>query len=598
MRKGLHSFHIPVLGLAYSIDTPVKVARFGIASAVSIMDHQLLEDMRAYYCRETGEPYQQITPRDEDSRAVSITAYLDLLQRIVTEQLARLRALPFDKGNDLMKYFELLPEDTAARQLFDCMLLLPEGPDRLKMQQELKLMITAGDIDVNIMSRLDKVNYDGQGNELPREYADAHAALRGFANSKLHASVIFSAGYNPALYAYTARFPAFYPDEHGRLQKRIILKVSDYRSAIVQGKILAKKGLWVSEFRVESGLNCGGHAFATDGLLLGPVLEEFRSKRAELTADLYTLCQAALYREGRHTFLRPPALRITVQGGIGTAGEHRFLTEHYGLDGTGWGSPFLLVPEATNVDPDTLQALATAKPDDYFCSDASPLGVPFNNFRNSSAEQQRQARIAQGRPGSPCYKKFLASDTEFGAIPECTASRKYQYLKIRQLREQGLAQESMEQACAAITAKDCLCEGLGASVRLTNNMPLSHNLSAVTICPGPNLAYFSGIFTLREMTDHIYGRVNILNDRYRPNLFVNELHLYIGHLEQKLKAAGMSSRKQIKTLATFKENLLAGIGYYKKLSKDMPPEQRGYLAQMTEELDKARDRVAAITLPE
>ena len=26
----LHSFHIPVLGLGYSIDTPVKVSRFGI----------------------------------------------------------------------------------------------------------------------------------------------------------------------------------------------------------------------------------------------------------------------------------------------------------------------------------------------------------------------------------------------------------------------------------------------------------------------------------------------------------------------------------------------------------------------------------------
>lgn len=50
--------------------------------------------------------------------------------------------------------------------------------------------------------------------------------------------------------------------------KKVVIKVSDYRSALIQGKYLAKKGIWVSEFRIESGLNCGGHAFATDGYLL------------------------------------------------------------------------------------------------------------------------------------------------------------------------------------------------------------------------------------------------------------------------------------------------------------------------------------------
>jgi len=52
--------------------------------------------------------------------------------------------------------------------------------------------------------------------------------------------------------------------------------------AIIQGRFLAKKGIWVSEYRVESGLNCGGHAFATDGFLLGPVLEEFRNSKEQL----------------------------------------------------------------------------------------------------------------------------------------------------------------------------------------------------------------------------------------------------------------------------------------------------------------------------
>jgi hypothetical protein len=30
-----HAFHIPVLGLGFSIDTPLKVARYGISSVIS-----------------------------------------------------------------------------------------------------------------------------------------------------------------------------------------------------------------------------------------------------------------------------------------------------------------------------------------------------------------------------------------------------------------------------------------------------------------------------------------------------------------------------------------------------------------------------------
>jgi hypothetical protein len=91
------------------------------------------------------------------------------------------------------------------------------------------------------------------------------AALRGFVNSTLNSSIIFSAGINQRLYTYAATFDDFFPDDNGELKKKIILKVSDYRSASVQGRFLAKRGLWVSEYRIESGLNCGGHAFPTEG---------------------------------------------------------------------------------------------------------------------------------------------------------------------------------------------------------------------------------------------------------------------------------------------------------------------------------------------
>ena len=73
------------------------------------------------------------------------------------------------------------------------------------------------------------------------------------------------------------------------MRKKIVLKVSDFRSSLIQGKFLARKGLWVSEYRIESGLNCGGHAFASEGFLIGPILEEFDRKKAELVEQLHEL---------------------------------------------------------------------------------------------------------------------------------------------------------------------------------------------------------------------------------------------------------------------------------------------------------------------
>lgn len=584
----LHSFHIPVLGLGYSIDTPVKVARFGIASVISIVDDQLVEKMREHYCISAGKSYEPVTDAMEDFRARRITAYLNLVQEIVQAQMEQLRILPFEAGNDLSKYFELLPQTAPARQLYIQMNALPEGEPRQLLQQQLRNTITAGAIDVNIMAKVDKNNTDSAGNTLPAEYADALSALRGFAQSNLTSSVIISAGYTPRLYNYIDQFDDFFPGKNELLQKKLILKVSDFRSALVQGKILAKKGLWVSEFRIESGLNCGGHAFATEGILLGPILEEFKNKRAALATELYELCMASSAATSRTSyFTSQPPQKITVQGGIGTANENDFLLEHYEVNGTGWGSPFLLVPEATNVDEHTLQQLATAAKEDYYLSDASPLGVPFHNFRKSSAEKQRQQRIEKGRPGSACLKKYLSANTEFTPDAICTASRQYQHLKIKQLEAKQLSPEMYAAELQSIVAKDCLCEGLGASALLKDHISPSHRSTAVTICPGPNLAYFSGIFSLAEMTDHIYGRRSLLNTLHRPNMFVNELQLYIDYWKKSIANNCFPNAKQVKYLQTFKTNLLEGIQYYKNQTTFFRKESAQYIANMIEELDNA-----------
>ena len=151
-----------------------------------------------------------------------------------------------------------------------------------------------GDINVNIMTKLDRDNYDAKGNKLTPEFSDALSALRGYAQSSLQSAIVFSAGINRRLYSYVEQFKDFYADATGDIKKKIILKVSDFRSSIIQGKFFAQKGLWISEYRVESGLNCGGHAFATDGFLMGPILDEFRTKRDEMIGQLYAIYNKAL----------------------------------------------------------------------------------------------------------------------------------------------------------------------------------------------------------------------------------------------------------------------------------------------------------------
>ena len=559
-----HNFHIPVLGLGFSIDTPLKVARYGISSVVSIVDDELTERMRAYHAKENNLNYSPITKKEEDYRAKRITAYLSLLNDLVSKQFEALQKLPFEPGNELCKYFELLPEDSQLKQGYDLMLIYPEGESKVIFQNILRSSMQKGTIDVNIMAKVDKMNFKDHV-FTGQENTDALAALRGFANSSLESSLILSAGMNPQLYSYIANFPDFFPNEDGVIKKKIILKVSDFRSAFIQAKFLAKKGLWISEFRIESGLNCGGHAFATEGFLLGPILEEFKQKRNLITEELFASYRTIL-ADKNIVVNTAPRQKVSVQGGIGTAKENEFLLSYYKVDATGWGSPFLLVPEVTNVDHDTLNQLTAATEEDYYLSNVSPLGILFNNFKYSSINNLKAERIAKGRPGSPCTKKYLVSNTEFTDEPICTASREYQNLKIKQLAALNLSESAYQKQFDSITEKVCLCEGLCNASYIKYDILKPKENKAVAICPGPNLAYFSKTYSLEEMAKHIYGKLDLLEKIKRPHFLIKELNLYIDYLQTEIQNHLVDlNEKKKKSLANFKHQLQDGINYYKDL---------------------------------
>ncbi|OLY92872.1 hypothetical protein SAMN05444008_11958 [Cnuella takakiae] len=559
-----HQFHIPVMGLAYTVDTPLKVARYGIDSVLSIVEDRLIELMRRHYYPQSGREYIPINSNEPDYRARRITDYLNLVQTLVHEQVAAIKAQDFAPGSELTKYFELLPSSSPLRKAYLDMLAATDADKKGAQAQWLRQQVVPGSIDVNIMTKVDKNNFDAAG-QLIENGSDALASLRGYVASNLtHSSIVFSAGLNPRLYNYLESFRELDAQGWGQFNKKIVIKVSDYRSALIQGKYLAKKGVWVSEFRIESGLNCGGHAFATDGFLLGPILQDFAAKKEELASALWSLYQPAVQARGGIVYDKPHPIRYTVQGGIGTASEAEFLLAHYGMESTGWGTPFLLCPEATTVDAETLGQLCQAKEEDVVLSNNSPLGVRFHYLKGTSGEQEKQARVFTGKPGSPCTEKHLVSNTEFTTEPICSASLKYQQLKLKQLDAADIAAAEKEQQKEALFSKECLCVGLINAAIKSYQLPALKRQEGVTVCPGPNIAYFNRKVTLLEMADHIYGRTNILPDGNRPHMFIKELQLYLAFLREQLNGSPLTKQQQ-----AFVRNLQEGIAYYKNILPQM-----------------------------
>ncbi|MBI9017778.1 MAG: hypothetical protein JEZ07_11025 [Phycisphaerae bacterium] len=560
-----HTFHIPVMGTGFTIDTPLRVAKYGISSVISMVDDTLIEQMRKFHCEKAGLPYQEIPDSDDNARALRITGYLNLLDSLVAQQVTALQGSPFDPGSEITRYFELLPDSPLKQDYLE--MLSNDDPQGKQQQQEaLRSQAIPGSIDINIMTKSNREKYRGTVKLAP-EFSDAMAAMRGYADSTLNSSLILSAGMNPKIYSYLGTFDDFFPDEDGHIKKKIILKVSDYRSAIIQGKFLAKRGIWVAEYRIESGLNCGGHAFAIKGELMGPILEEFKIKKDEITKELHPVYNKALAAGNRPTVWKPLDLKITVQGGVGTAAEHNFLLDYYNVESVGWCTPFLLVPEVANVDEVHLKKLAEATAKDVLLTRSSPLGVLYWNLQTSASEQACRDRIAAGKPGTTCPKRHVAFNTEFTEIPICTSSRAYQKLKLEDIEKQNYSPEQLEVIKADVLAKICICHELGGSVKILHGIDPD---ATPTVCCGPGIVDFSKVASLEEMIGHIYGKNSLLTNPDRPHMFVRELQIYLDDLCNELHRYKLDlSFRTAKYFAEFKENLLGGIDYYRQLANEL-----------------------------
>ena len=567
----VHKIHIPVMGICYTADTPIRVAHLGITSVISLVDDGLLEEYRMAYAERLGLDLGS----PQTTRIGRIRSYLDFVADEVERKFTRLCACRFDGGSDKDLYFLMLPLDSRLRVEYDG-IFAKTGLARIAAEAALTEKMEPGEIQANIMVGLN------------HEEA-AFDAVRGFAASKVSGALVLSAGVNLSVFEEIAKCKDFYRTGTRPPKKKIILKVSDYRSALVQGRYLAKKGLEVYEYRIESGVNCGGHAFFESKKLLLDVVREFVEKRKELFETTCSMIAANVPVQG---ILPPPSpARITAQGGL-CAPEDIAQVLSLGIDGVGVGTPFLLVPQATSVDKETRRLLASAKPEDVCISHASPLGIPFVNLQTSTAaricEQKIQEYFApeseksgslELKPGFPCRQHYLCQNIPGFDHPVCMASREYVMHRLAEIdalekedleackmhpynadveQSQPVVHEKISQEFDSLESsirrkydklrrvtlsRECICRFLGNAGReeIREKSPSLHyqpecvavargsqharTREPVTICPNPDIGYFDREYTLLEMMQHLYGTGKRLTPKDKPSAFEIEERL-------------------------------------------------------------------------
>jgi hypothetical protein len=94
--------------------------------------------------------------------------------------------------------------------------------------------------------------------------------------------------------------------------------------------------------------------------------------------------------------------------------------------------------------------------------------------------------------------------------------------------------------------------------------------------------------SLKEITDHIYGRANVITRTDRPNMFTKELNIYIDYLKNKMEETKLSmTKKQEQYYQTFEANLKEGIIYYKHMFSSLKDKFAGSKASILNELDES-----------
>jgi hypothetical protein len=137
-----------------------------------------------------------------------------------------------------------------------------------------------------------------------------------------------------------------------------------------------------------------------------------------------------------------------------------------------------------------------------------------------------------------------------------------------------------------------LCRDLAGGAELSAGINYE---AATAVCTGPNIVNFSRTATLREMVDHIYGRISLLTNPDRPHMFIREIELYLDYVGKEFRrfALGISARKET-YFNEVKDNLRSGIEYYEQLVERLPKADRRHFADGLESLRNAVQQIGVL----
>ena len=150
-----HTFHIPVMGIGFTIDTPLKVSHLGIDSVISLVDDILMEKLRKMYSEKLELPFQEISNKVEDFRAKRITSYLNLINDLAEKKFNEIKTAAVEKSHEVKDYFNMLPDSVELKHEFNSLMSKHLHIDEFRswVNENMKM----GNIDVNIISQTPKL---------------------------------------------------------------------------------------------------------------------------------------------------------------------------------------------------------------------------------------------------------------------------------------------------------------------------------------------------------------------------------------------------------------------------------------------------------
>ena len=105
--------------------------------------------------------------------------------------------------------------------------------------------------------------------------------------------------------------------------------------------------------------------------------------------------------------------------------------------------------------------------------------------------------------------------------------------------------------------------------------------------------------TLKEMVDHIYGKINVIKRKDRPHMFIKELMIYIDYLKNKMEETSSPwTEKQQEYFITFRNNLDNGIQYYKELFSRVKISIQDKKSKWMADLEKFEDQLKKLPIRE